>query len=167
MTIRTALRAAIIQALRGQTIAEDRVFASRDWPTEADDLPLIHVLALRERKERVRSGALFYTTTASIDVLAQLARGGPETAIEMMDQLVSDIMGIVICAPAVRAITQLAPNVEMSISLSSEGDRHVAQGLVTFSIEYPEKYQPGPGTPLRNIQANQGGFGSFSVDLPQ
>lgn len=167
MTIRTALRAAIIQALISQTMAEDRVFASRDWPTEADELPVIHVLALRERKERVRSGALFYTTTASIDVLAQLARGGPETAITMMDDLVSDIMGLVICAPGVRAITQLAPNVEMSITLNSEGDRHIAQGLVTFSIEYPEKYQPGPGAPLQKIQANQGGFGSFSVDLPQ
>lgn len=167
MTIRTRLRAAIIQALLGQTIAEDRVFASRDWPTEADELPVINVLALRERKERVRSGALFYTTTASIDVLAQLARGGPETAIAMMDDLVADIMGLVICAPAVREITQLAPNVDMSITLNSEGDRHIAQGLVTFSIEYPEKYQPGPGAPLQTIQANQGGVGSFSLDLPQ
>ncbi len=64
----------------------------------------------------MRSGRLFYTTTASVDVLAPLTRGGPETAIAMMDELVSDIIGIVICAPAVRAITQTAPNVAMSIT---------------------------------------------------
>lgn len=167
MTIRTRLRAAIIQALLGQTIAEDRVFPSRDWPTEADELPVIHVLALRERKERVRTGALFYTTTASIDVLAQLARGGPQTALGLMDEMVADITGIIICSDALRQITQYAPNVETSVTLNSEGEMQIAQGLITFSIEYPEKYQPGPGTPLQKIQANQGGFGSFSVDLPQ
>jgi hypothetical protein len=167
---RGQLRADIVDALRGATMAGNEVYAPRDWPTEVDKLEtgIIIVMGMQEHKERVRSGQLFYTTTATIDVLARVARGGPETSMRMIDELVEQIASVVITALPPRRYTQFAPNVDIKIGLTSEAQMQVAQALVTFSFEYPERFQL-PGVPLKEIQSNppEGSFGSFDVKLPQ
>jgi hypothetical protein len=168
VTVRLDIRAAVGAALKGKTSAGNEVYLARDWPIETDNLTqgIILVFAMKERKERVRSGGLFYTTTATLDVMARIARSGPETALKLMDAMVEQIAAAVITSTAIYQITQYAPNVDIEIGMNSQAELQFAQALITFSFEYPERYQLG-GVPLKSIQANEGGFGSFEALLPQ
>jgi hypothetical protein len=168
-TIRIQLVESIIAALKGTTLAGQSVFYGRDWPTDTDMLAsgVLLVFAQKERKDRVRSGLLEYTTTATIDVLARVARGGPETTLKMVNVLTEQVAAAVICDAQIHKITNYAPSVDIDIGLTSEGEMQIGQALLSFSFEYRERYQIG-GVPLLDISnGTEGSFGSFTVSLPQ
>jgi hypothetical protein len=168
-TIRIQLLESIIQTLKNNTVAGNEVYYARDWPTDTSKLAtgVILVFGLKERKERVRSGLLEYTTTATIDVLARVARGGPETTLKLVNLLSEQIAAAVICDLTIHKLTNYAPSVDIEIGMTSEGEMQIGQGLLSFSFEYRERYQPG-GVPLVDIiNGTEGSFGSFSVSLPQ
>jgi len=170
--VRTQIRDAVVASIKGQTTAGNEVWSARDWPSTTDTLGTgqILVFALKERKERFRSGGLMYTTTATIEVLARIARGGPETGMRMIDDLAQQIAAVVICNMPLRELgVQYAPSVDTDIVFGSEGEMAgVAQAKIDFSFEYIEQYQPGPGIPLKAItNSTEGSFGSFNAPIPQ
>ncbi len=167
--IRLRLVEGIIAALQNATIAANRVYWARDWPTDTAALAagVLLVYGLKERKERVRSGLLQYNTTATVDILARCARGGPETALQMCNVLAEQASYAVITDLALHKITNYAPACTIDVGLTSEGEMQIAQALVSFEFVYPEKYQMG-GEPLTAItNGTPGSFGSFSVTLAQ
>jgi hypothetical protein len=171
MTVmRTQIRDAVVSCLKGQTSAGNAVWVARDWPSTTDTIETgqILVFALRERKDRLGKGPLSYTTTATIEVIARIARGGPETALDMIDALAQQIAALVICNMPLRQLgIQYAPTVDTELAYGSEGEMAgVGQAKIDFGFEYPERYQPG-GVPLVDIQVNEGAFGSFHAPLPQ
>jgi hypothetical protein len=169
--IRVQIRDAIVQALLGNTIAGQNVTSARDWPTATADIATGYIIVPpgKEHKERLSRGQPLYTTTATIDVLARVARGGPETALQYIEFLAQQIANTVICYRPIYDLVQYAPNVDIDVGLVSEGDlAGLAQCAVSFSFEYPEKFQPGPGVPLQSIQnSTEGSFGSFAVDYSE
>jgi len=169
---RPQIRDAVAASIKGYTAAGSEVSTARDWPSTPDTLGTgqILVYALKDRKEPVRSGALAYTTTTTIEVLARIVRGGPETALRMIDDLAQQIIAAVVCNMPLRQMgIQYAPGVETDTAYGSEGEfAGVAQAKIDFTFQYPERYQPG-GVPLVDVQVNgpEGSFGSFNAPIPQ
>jgi hypothetical protein len=168
-TIRLQLAEGILSALRNATIAGTQVYWARDWPTDATSLAsgILLLYAFKERKERIRSGLLQYNTTATVDVLARVARGGPETSLKMCNVLAEQVSYAVITNLALHKMTNYAPGCTVDIGLTADGEMQIAQALISFEFVYPEKYQLG-GVPLTEITNGiSGSYGSFSVLLAQ
>jgi hypothetical protein len=160
-----------MSALLNQTSAGNQVFSNRNWPETTDLLGtgVILVYALKERKESVPSGLPLFNTWPTIDVMVRVARGGPETAIAIVDKLVDEIETAVINSWSTKPFAQRIVSIESDIGVSSEGEMAgVAQALVRFEFQDFISY-PLDGIPLTEIQVNppEGSFGSFDIPIPQ
>jgi hypothetical protein len=169
-SIRLQVTELILAALHGNTNAYQNIFYGKDWPTDEAMLAngVLLVFAQKEKKERIPSGQLQYRTTFTIDILARVARGGPETTLNLVNILTEQVSTLIITDPAIHRLTNYAPSVEIDIGMTSQGQMQVGQALIAFSYEYTEIFNLTSGTPIKNITSGApGGFGSFTLNLPQ
>lgn len=160
MTTTAELRQLAVAALKGATLAGDRVYPARTWPTTKGSYPLIYLHTPLEEKEGLgRNGAPQYNVTATLRIAVRVEvqelprNGGAEVATAELEAFQRQIERILINNPAIMERVQQFPFIRAEIYLDDEGESNFADLILDIGIEfyqgpeyfYPIDDQPDPG----------------------
>jgi hypothetical protein len=138
--VRQTIREAAAAALVDQTGAGGSVFSSLVYPTDATDLPIIHVHVDSEESEQVALGGLL-TRQASLIVTAVV--DGDERDIDnTLDDYAAAIEAVIGGSTFSAAAKQTVLE-STSVERSTEGPRATAAIVLTFAVTYHTDEQDG------------------------
>ncbi|WP_337049766.1 ATP-binding protein [Serratia fonticola] len=156
-----ALRDLAVTALKGNTLAEHRVYSPRDWSTRADDYPVLLVQTLYEEKHSLGRNAPQFNTVTTVQIAARTKTfdgefydDGAVEAQLMLETLKEEIERSLINSYEITRQTQQFLHVRSKIDLNSEGDGHTGQLVVEMDIEYyqgPEDFYPIDAEPFKGV----------------
>lgn len=146
------IRKLVVNAIIGNTDAENRVYSPRDWPTTEDMYPAILVQTPIEEKQSLGRNVPQFNTITTVRITGRLQEldgeytdDGAVKAELALEQLREQIERAVINSyDLTRQIQQFA-KVRSTIDLDSGGEGHLAQLLMELDIEYyqgPEDFHP-------------------------
>ena len=143
---RKQMRLLALQALiRAGTMAGDRVYEPRDWPTDPEFFPMLLVSTPRERKVPLHAGQLSFTTTVGLVVVGRLLGSMAETAEDDLDLFSDQVMEALSLDPDFNVgIQQFAAIATQSV-VTAEGKYHVGEFGMSFELTFYQSYGPtGP-----------------------
>ncbi|WP_277187676.1 hypothetical protein [Caballeronia sp. BR00000012568055] len=148
MLYRSILRDIAADALRrAQTIAADRVYTPRDWPTTAC-YPCILVDCLSDRKESLGQEPPAFTATATLDVEARIQETSVAAARDACETLCDQIeCALLTCTDLLRRIQHVS-SIESAMELNATGRMHIADMRMSFALEYFIAFDPFTDTPV-------------------
>lgn len=151
------IRSLVVSALTGQTLAEDRVYSPRDWPTTLADYPVLLVQTPYEEKQSMGRNAPQFTTFTTIRISGRVeefdgeeldgairAEALLETLREQLDQTVVNSYELT------RKIQQFK-SIRSAINVNAAGDGHAGQLTYEIDVEYfqgPDDFFPVTPTPI-------------------
>ncbi|AHE72791.1 hypothetical protein M942_08630 [Enterobacter ludwigii] len=155
------LREMAVIALRGNTLAEHRVYSPRDWATREDSYPLILVQTVHEQKfSRGRNSPQFDTVT-TLQIAARLEEfdgeqfdDGAMKAQLNLERVKEEIERAVINSYEITRRIQQFKHVRSQLSLTPEGEGHFGQLIIEMDIEYfqgPDDFYPIGGDELEEL----------------
>jgi hypothetical protein len=133
------------------TLARDRVFEPRDWPTRPDMLPALLVQAPRDRKLPLYPGMLAFTTTVSLVVVGRAAGTDPDAVNDLLDELAGQIEHALMLTPVFSECIQRWASIESQSAVSAEGKQHFGDLGMTFELEIYQAFGPATGDSLTSI----------------
>lgn len=137
---RDQLVEAVVSALlAANTLAGERVYSNRNWPTVIQGLPVIRVKGIYERKQSLLRGSPQFTTTSTIAVFIQTT-GDTEAAAELAGATICEQIEQAVIAgnsPVDQMVQQFSA-VETEIRSSSEGEQPIAEILLKIDCEFYE-----------------------------
>lgn len=155
------LQGLMVTALLGATGAGARVYAPRDWPTTADEMPILLVQSPSEHKQSLgRSGAPQFTVTATIRVVGRLTAkasagdAGAAAALSAVGVLQRQIEIAVINNYDLERQIQQISSVAVTNSVTTDAELHIAELVMDFALEFyqgPEDFAPIAATPLEEL----------------
>ncbi|MGC0155029.1 hypothetical protein ACPRNU_21430 [Chromobacterium vaccinii] len=154
MLYRTQLRSAVVAALQAaNTLAGQKVYVPRDFPTTPPGMPLILVQTPMERKQgRGPLGAPQFLTTATVAVNARVAGATAGQVESLLDTLCDQIENAVLTDYAVLRMAQQVLAVETEIEVTGQQREHLGEAWMRFDFEYPEVFEPSINQPLINVR---------------
>lgn len=140
------IQAAIVAALMGATAAGANVFTARDWPTDADEMPIILVQSPSERKESSsgRSGPASFNVIGTFRIVARVyakaeaGDAGALAALAAVQVLQRQIERAVINDAGVWALIQQFSSVDVTNTVRKE-EFHFGELVMDLGLEF---YQP-------------------------
>lgn len=155
MLKRVELRKIAQAALKGATLAGDRVYSPQDLPTWSGEMPILILRTPEENKESLgRTTMPQFTTTATLQVTAQLegltadrAESDCETIAEQIQRTLINNYDLT------RRIQQFA-YVRSRMEISGDASKHVGVLTIQFGLEYyegPEDFAPVTTVPLKTV----------------
>lgn len=161
MTQTAELLALAVGALKGQTLAGDRVYSALDWPATASHYPLIYCKTPTEEKESLsRNGPPSFNVTATLKVEARaevgaLANGQSAALLEQQLALMGQqIQVALINNPALMGELQQVPFIRTEMSMTSAGNKELGEIEVAIGLEYfqsAEDFFPLPSWDLKTV----------------
>jgi hypothetical protein len=147
MLYRSLLRDIATDVLRrAQTIAADRVYTPRDWPTTAC-YPCILVDCLSDRKEALGQEPPAFTATATLDVTGRVQETSVAAARDACEVLCDQIeCALLTCTDLLRRIQRVS-TIESAMELNATGRVHIADMRMAFELEYFIAFDPFTDTP--------------------
>lgn len=146
------IRKLVVNAIIGNTDAENRVYSPRDWPTTEDMYPVILVQTLIEEKQSLGRNAPQFNTITTVRITGRLQEldsenenDGANKAELALERLREQIERAVINSYELTRQIQQFARVRSTIDLDSGGEGHMAQLLMELDIEYyqgPEDFYP-------------------------
>lgn len=138
--VRQQIREAAATALTGQTLAVNDVFSSFVYPSEGNDLPLIHVRIDSEESEQAAMGGLL---TRLVTLLITAVADGDERDLDnTLDTLAAEIESIIggnTFSSAAKQTVLIGTEVERS----ADGKRPTAAITLSFAVVYHTDEQDG------------------------
>lgn len=154
------IRALVVTALKGQTLAQERVYSPRDWPTSSPDYPVLLVQTPYEEKNSMGRNAPQFTTVTTVRITgrneafdgdeldgAAQAEEGLETLREQIDRAVINSYDLTLQI-------QQFKNIRSAIEVSSAGEGHTGQLTYEIDMEYfqgPDDFYPIQPTPINEM----------------
>ena len=148
---RRELQAAAVAALAGRTVAQDRVFSPRPWPTRPEEFPIIIVQAPGEKKIGVRPGVLRYNTTITLVAVARVVDFTPESLDAALEAFAEQIETALISDPEFMLPVQSVVSIETTKLVNADGKLPFGEIGMQFEIEVFQAYSPD-ATPLIDVQ---------------
>lgn len=146
------IRKLVVNAIIGNTDAENRVYSPRDWPTTEDMYPAILVQTPIEEKQSLGRNAPQFNTITTVRITGRLQEldsenenDGANKAELALERLREQIERAVINSYELTRQIQQFARVRSTIDLDSGGEGHMAQLLMELDIEYyqgPEDFYP-------------------------
>ncbi|OWF77697.1 ATP-binding protein [Yersinia frederiksenii] len=146
------IRELVVNAIIGNTDAENRVYSPRDWPTTEDMYPAILVQTPIEEKQSLGRNAPQFNTITTVRITGRLQEldsenenDGANKAELALERLREQIERAVINSYELTRQIQQFARVRSTIDLDSGGEGHMAQLLIELDIEYyqgPEDFYP-------------------------
>ena len=148
---RRQLQAAAIETLRAaDTLAADRVFEPRDWPTKPDLFPVLLVQAPRDRKKGLLPGQLQFDTTITLVVVGRVWGTDPDAINESLDVLAAQIENALMLTEGFALAIQQFVTIETQSVVSAEAKQQIGELGMTFELEVYQAFGP-EGVPLTNV----------------
>lgn len=142
---RKELRLLALKALLNQTLAEDRVFEPRDWPTDPELFPILMVASPRERKTALHAGQLAFTTTVSIVVVGRVSAATSDDAEDDLDRLAGQVVETLLLDADFQEPIQQFVSIDNQSAVTAQGAGHVGEFGMTFEVTFYQAYGPdGP-----------------------
>jgi hypothetical protein len=153
MTYRDQIVAAVVTTLlAANTLAGVNVYAERDWPLTAVQLPSIMVKTPAERKDSLVRGVPQFTTTAMVMVLVRATGPTSQAVAGTLADICEQIEQAVISAgSAVQIMVQQFTTVETEIRTTSDGADPLGDALVSLACEFYEIFPAPDGPALAEI----------------
>ncbi len=147
MLYRAMLRDIAADVLRrAQTLAGDRVYTPRDWPT-VQCYPCILVDCLNDRKESLGQQPPAFTATTTLNVNARVEAQGVGPARDACEQLCDQIeCALLTCQPLLKHIQQ-GSSIETVMELDATGRVHIADLRMALELQYFIAFDPLTDTP--------------------
>ena len=150
--ISTDLLDLVVTAIGTSTDAGARVYSPGDWPAMDENLPLLKVRLLSEKRQSMaRSGAPQFTTTATIRIIGEVDayaaedNAGASVAQAAAWQLKRQVeVAVINSSPLFAQIQQIAA-MRSDAAFSAEGDKHIAGIQIDLDLEFyegPEEFAP-------------------------
>lgn len=161
MTDTTQLLALAVEALKGATLAGDRVYSALSWPTHAVRYPLIYCRAPTEEKEGLgRNGPPQFNVLTTLRVEARTEIGAKPNGLSaaMLEKelgvLGQQIQVALINNPALMGLLQQVAFIRTEMTLDSDGNKETGEIEVAIGLEFyqgPEDFFPLPEWDLDTI----------------
>lgn len=155
------LRELAVKALKGNTLAEHRVYSPRDWATRSKDYPLILVQTVYEEKFSKGRNSPQFDTVTTLQITARLEEMDGELdddgAMKVqlnLERMKEEIERAVINSYEITRYTQQIKHVRSQINLNPEGEGHTGQLVIQMDIEYfqgPDDFYPIEGDELQEV----------------
>ncbi|MEI7411063.1 ATP-binding protein [Pectobacterium aroidearum] len=162
------IRLLVIDALKNKTVAENRVYSPRDWPTSEDMYPAILVQTPIDVKNSLGRNAPQFNTVTTVRVTGRLQELDDETedngalkAEESLEALREQIERALINSYELTRQTQQFVQIRSTIDVDASGEGHMAQLLMELDIEYyqgPETFYVIDSSPLVGVDV--------TIDMP-
>lgn len=161
MTQTAELLALAVDALKGATLAGDRVYSALDWPTTAAHYPLIYCKTPSEDKESLgRNGGPDFTVTATLKVearaeVAALPNGRSAALLEQQLALLGQqIQVALVNNPDLMGLLQQVSFIRTDMTMTSQGNKELGEIEVALGLEFfqgAEDFYPLPTWPLQTV----------------
>ncbi|MBQ0266784.1 ATP-binding protein [Providencia huaxiensis] len=157
------IRELVVNSLKGKTAAENRVYSPMDWSTVNADYPCIIVQTPFDHKKSLGRNVPQFNTITTVRVTGRLEEfdgddlDGAMKAELALEALREEIERAVINSYELTRQIQQFIEIRSQISMSAEGEGHLAQLLMDLDIEYyqgPEEFYPIDADPLTGIDIN-------------
>lgn len=155
------LREMAVIALRGNTLAEHRVYSPRDWATREDSYPLILVQTIHEQKFSKGRNAPQFDTVTTLQIAARLEEfdgemfdDGAMKAQLNLERVKEEIERAVINSDEITRRIQQFKHIRSQLSLNPEGEGHFGQLIIEMDVEFfqgPDDFYPIEGDELREL----------------
>lgn len=143
MLTRAHLRQRAVAALKAaHTLAGQRVFSPRDWPTWHNDYPVLLVQTPRERKESVARGVPQFTTICHLAVTARVEAASAEAAEADLETLCGQIEAALLTDYELISHLQQIASVETRLEVTAETRSHIGEAQLDFGLEFYEVFDP-------------------------
>ena len=165
---------AVATLLAANTDAGANVFQPRDWPTASDGAPpALMVQTPSEQKESLARGLPQFFSTIMLVVLGRTIALDPATAETALDRLLAQVEEAIFCTPAMCLAVQQFSHVDIELTVTAQGESHVAEGYLMIGCEVYQRYEPNGGDPLTELDSTvppgtgTGAPITFKTILPQ
>ncbi len=157
------IRELVVNALKGRTAAENRVYSPMDWSTVNADYPCIIVQTPFDHKKSLGRNAPQFNTVTTVRITGRLEEfdgddlDGAMKAELALEALREEIERAVINSYELTRQVQQFLEIRSQIDISAGGEGHLAQLLMDLDIEYyqgPEEFYPIDADPLTGIDIN-------------
>lgn len=145
------VRSLVVSSLKGNTLAGERVYSPKDWPTRSSDYPVLLVQTPYEEKLSMGRNAPQFTTTTTIRISGRVETfdgASPDGAVQAeasLEQLREQIDRAVINSYQLTQSLQQFRAVRSAIEISAAGEGHTGQLIYEIDAEYfqgPEDFFP-------------------------
>ncbi|PRP68611.1 hypothetical protein BUE93_21460 [Chromobacterium amazonense] len=153
MLYRVQIRNAVVAALQAaNTLAGQKVYASRDWPLTPPGMPSILVLPPQERKAgRGPTGAAQFLSVATVAIHARVSGTSYGQVEDQLDTLCEQIENAVLTDYAILRMVQQVLAVDTEVEITAAQREHLGEAWMRFDFEYPELFAPTITQPLTDI----------------
>ena len=161
MTQTAELLALAVDALKGATLAGDRVYSALNWPTTALQYPMIYCKTPTEDKESLsRNGAPSFNVTVTLKVEARAELGalpnGQSAALleRQLALLGQQIQVALINNPALMGKLQQIPFIRTEMRTTDAANKEIGEIEVAIGLEFfqsGEDFYPLPSWPLETL----------------
>ncbi|MGO2334296.1 ATP-binding protein [Providencia sp.] len=157
------IRELVVNALKGRTAAENRVYSPMDWSTVNADYPCIIVQTPFDHKKSLGRNVPQFNTVTTVRITGRLEEfdgddlDGAMKAELALEALREEIERAVINSYELTRQIQQFLEIRSQIDISAGGEGHLAQLLMDLDIEYyqgPEEFYPIDADPLTGIDIN-------------
>ncbi|MGP0906906.1 ATP-binding protein [Serratia sp. CY76391] len=155
------LRELAVEALKGKTLAQHRVYSPRDWSTRDGDYPVLLVQTVYEEKHSLGRNAPQFNTVTTLQIAARIEEfdgelddDGAMKAQFKLEQIKEEIERAVINSYEITRLTQQFKHIRSQLDLNPEGEGHTGQLIIQMDIEYyqgPEDFYPIEAEPLKGV----------------
>jgi hypothetical protein len=137
--------------LDAQTMALDKVFEPRDWPTSPAEFPMILVSAPVDRKVGVFPGQLEFNTTITLVVVGRVMGPTAEEVGRMLETFSGQIEeALMLSERLVRNIQQFV-TIETRSVVDATGRNHIGEFGMTLDLAVFQVFGPTEAVPLRQV----------------
>jgi hypothetical protein len=148
------------------TLASDRVYEPRDWPTDPSMFPILLISAPRDKKIGMYPGQATFTTTISLVVVGRVVGATAEDANAQVDELSEQIEDALLTNPAFIGVIQQFVTIETQTVVDAQSRDHIGEIGMTFELEIFQSYGP-VGVPLIDVRGTITNNGTASVIFDQ
>lgn len=153
--------AAVFALVQADTLAAERVYSPRDWPTAESILPAIIVRTPNDSGESLgRFGPPSFTTTVMLSIAGRVkaaTEGAADTNARLLrDQILAALLcnGQFIHEQQIQQFSSYASKIDVT----AEGGAHLGDASVTLAVEILQVFEPtidAEGAPIPDIPLTQ------------
>ena len=159
---------AIKALLDANTLAGNRVFEARAWPTRPEEFPLVMLQTPRDRKVSLGRGIRQFNTTITLAVVGRVLAVNEDAANEGLDLLSGQIEDALLTNLEFSSNVQQFTTIDTQAVVVADGKQIIGEIGMTLECEVYQAWGP-TGVPLIGVQgtiaSNGGTLATAQVNL--
>jgi hypothetical protein len=140
---------AIAALIRANTMAGERVFEPRDWPTRPELFPVLLVQTPMESKTSQFPGLLQFDTVIHLVVVGRVVGKSAEAVNQQLDVFSGQVEEALMLDPEFSRAIQQILSIETRITVSAESKNQIGEFGVTFEVQVYQAFG-ADGEPLES-----------------